>query len=473
MGSLFQKESITNTIYITLSQLISLVLSILLTFILPLIISIENFGYWQIYILYVTYVGILTLGFNDGIYLKYGHLNIDQLPFKLIRTSMLIYLLVLIIETLIFITLIILFESNEKLFIFYMVGINIIIMGLNGTFSMILLTTNQMKKYSLTIIVNRVLLFFPVIILLLFKFDNYKIIIYGDIFAKIVVCIISAIFLKDIIKGSYKVTKKSIKEYLNNISVGFYLLLANLSGMLILGVGRILVERFSTIEQYSIYSFGISVANIILVFISSLSLVLYPTLKRLPNENLGKYFDQVNIILRILIFSSFFLYFFVDIFIVKLLPNYVQIFTYLPYLFLIISFQSKIQLLNNTFYKALREEKSMFKANIYSLILFISIAVPVFYFTESIILLVFITLIINLLRSYSSEYYLSKKLNVFRFKNFFWEIIYMTTFLVSTLLFSKNIAITIMFIVYMIFIYYNKKVFRQISKKITGKMVKN
>jgi hypothetical protein len=29
-------------------------------------------GYYQLYLLFTNYVGILHLGFNDGVYLKYG-----------------------------------------------------------------------------------------------------------------------------------------------------------------------------------------------------------------------------------------------------------------------------------------------------------------------------------------------------------------------------------------------------------------
>ena len=50
---------------------------------LPKIISVEQYGYWQVYLFYSTYVGILHLGLNDGIYLRYGGEEYNDLNFKL------------------------------------------------------------------------------------------------------------------------------------------------------------------------------------------------------------------------------------------------------------------------------------------------------------------------------------------------------------------------------------------------------
>lgn len=42
------------------------------SFFLPRYLSIESYGYYKVFQLYVNYLGIAHLGFVDGIYLKYG-----------------------------------------------------------------------------------------------------------------------------------------------------------------------------------------------------------------------------------------------------------------------------------------------------------------------------------------------------------------------------------------------------------------
>ena len=57
---------------VSFTNIISLFISMLISFILPLFLSVEGYGYWQLYVLYAGYVGILAFGFNDGIHLNYA-----------------------------------------------------------------------------------------------------------------------------------------------------------------------------------------------------------------------------------------------------------------------------------------------------------------------------------------------------------------------------------------------------------------
>ena len=45
------------------------------------LIGVEKYGYWQLYLFYTSYVGFFQLGWNDGIYLRYGgedYNNLDK-----------------------------------------------------------------------------------------------------------------------------------------------------------------------------------------------------------------------------------------------------------------------------------------------------------------------------------------------------------------------------------------------------------
>ena len=66
--SLIKKSSI----FVILSQIMSLIANIVKTLIIPIIIiDMKVYAYWQIYLFYLSYVLLISLGFNDGIYLKY------------------------------------------------------------------------------------------------------------------------------------------------------------------------------------------------------------------------------------------------------------------------------------------------------------------------------------------------------------------------------------------------------------------
>ena len=54
------------------ANIINMFFSVITSFILPKYLSIESYGYYKVFQLYVNYLGIAHLGYIDGIYLKYG-----------------------------------------------------------------------------------------------------------------------------------------------------------------------------------------------------------------------------------------------------------------------------------------------------------------------------------------------------------------------------------------------------------------
>lgn len=66
------KKIIKNFSYTVISNLISLIISSVVLLWVPNELSKSDYGYWQLYILYAGYVGYLSLGWTDGIYLRYG-----------------------------------------------------------------------------------------------------------------------------------------------------------------------------------------------------------------------------------------------------------------------------------------------------------------------------------------------------------------------------------------------------------------
>lgn len=73
------KKLLLNSSYAITSNLLSLLVSTLVILILPKLIGVEEYGYWQLYLFYTSYVGFAHLGWIDGIYLKYGGEEYERL----------------------------------------------------------------------------------------------------------------------------------------------------------------------------------------------------------------------------------------------------------------------------------------------------------------------------------------------------------------------------------------------------------
>ena len=89
-----QGKKIRNNILISISvQLVSLLVSFILSFLVPKFINEYQYSYWQMYVLYASYVGILHFGLLDGIVLRYSQYDYEDLDKARIRSQFQILLI--------------------------------------------------------------------------------------------------------------------------------------------------------------------------------------------------------------------------------------------------------------------------------------------------------------------------------------------------------------------------------------------
>lgn len=451
MESRVIKTGLKNTIYVVGAQSISLLLGIARTLILPIFLGVENFGYWQVYLLYMSYVGVFSLGFNDGIYLRYGRYEYNDLPRKIFRSSIRVFIVIEIIIMLLVSTFIVFEPDPSKQLSMLWSSINIPIAGLTGVLIYVLQITNQLKKYSFYTILDKIITFAIIIVVFFLKIDNFIILIVADTLSKVLVLFLMINSCRGIIFGKGSGYKLALKETIANISVGMKLMLANFAGMLVLGFGRFLVERFSSIQTYGTYSFAISTMNLVLVLITAIGLVIYPTLNRLDKGNYSNYFIKLNQILGVIIFGLLLAIFPLKIFISLFMPDYISIFSYLAIIFAIMFVQSKMQILINPYYKLLRKESVMLRANIVGLVISAILITPLYMLTKSVAMVAIGTLLAMTIRLYLSEIYLKKELNISNKKNIILEVLGMLIFIVCGLVGNSLIGVSVYLLIYSIF----------------------
>jgi len=445
-----------NLKFVGSAQLFILIFGFIRSLLIPMFLSVEDFGYWQIYLFYSSYVGVFALGFNDGIYLRYGGVQYKELPHKRLRSAIRIHVLVLL-----FFSIAVLIYSNyiddfQKQYVYWFISANILILGINGVFIYILQITNQMKMYSFYSILSKLILMVSIITFAIFDLNQYIYLVIIDLIASIVVVICMIINCKELWIGSNSNYVEAINEYKIDVSVGIKLMLAQLMGMLVIGIGRFIVEMLGNIEEYAYYSFGISITNLVLVMITSISLLLYPALKRIDEVSYPQYYEKINTILQKFCVVVPVFYFVASIFIPLFLSQYEQVLLYLNILFAIIILQAKMQLLNNTFYKALRKESAMMKANLSSVVLFTVLAVIIFTFTRSIWSIAFCTFLIMAWRTILSEIYLRKLMNIKNYRSIIIEFLYLSSFLVITTTINIYISLMLYSLFLLVVLYKNR-----------------
>lgn len=253
---------------------------------IPYILPVEDYGVWQSFVLYSSFVYIACLGFNDGLILRYaGEKDLKNIDDVFSSATIMSLFSLVIISVFYFIFL------NNTSMLFMLVALLIVVTGFVATY---LNNKGNAKAYRKYIIVDK-LLFVAIIIVLYFLGDlDYKSLIYADVISKFVLLLVLLIDCQKEIKYFSYLKFSSISEYYNNISVGLKIMLAGVMSILMLNMGRFYIENFATIEFFSNYSFSISINNIMFLAVSIVSVGVYPFLKKISEENPGNLFSSMN-----------------------------------------------------------------------------------------------------------------------------------------------------------------------------------
>ena len=459
-------ENIKSILMVTGGQLISLFISIVRSLCLPFFMSVLDYGYFQSYTFYITLFPIIALGYNDGIYLRYGKYNYNELPFNLLSGSNRIFLTASLFLSLLSIIIAkVLFKDENLFFAFVFSASYAVFLCLNGLMLQVFQITKQFKKYSTYTVLGRLLSTTLIIILLLLGHRNYIEIIIVDLTCFAIINIV-ILFNNKALFFSRSDRMGSVKEYIENIKVGYSLLIAGLIGILFLGGGRLIVQFFGDVIQFSIYSFAISIATFISVAISSASLVVYPILARYSLPELQETYMGINSKIRVMIIPIIFSYFLLMVLIKRFYPQYIGALEFLDIIVITMYIQSFMYVLQNTYYKVLRIERELMIDNLISISIVFIIGLPLYYFTGKLATVALSTLLAQLVRYSLSYCRIRKSLGVSLNYNLTEFIIIIVFLFLSSLKFVDSIVeITVLVFISLFYINHNMDVFKSFLLK--------
>lgn len=443
--------------------------SVLMSIIIPKLLGVEQFGFWQLFIFYTSYGGFFHLGLLDGIYLKNGGKNKAELNYPSIASQlkvMVVWLLFIIFPIIIYG---LLNNDPDRRIVIIASCVYIIIYNVLSYHSYILQCINEIKTNSFGRIID-MSLFICGLVLLIFENINYFLPYICVYFVSKISCLLYYSFhLKTIWKYSLKhVTNTVFQEIKENIKIGFNLLASNIASMLILGFGRWMVDTEWGIKSFGKVSFSLIFVNFFLMFIQQASMVLFPDLRRRDNSQVEYFFYRMTSVLRYampIVLLSFMPFALV---ITLWLPEYNDSITYLIYLLPLCFFETKMQLIYNTLFKVRRMEKKLLLCNLISLSISIVIILVSIYIIETITSVVLCMLIAIFVRSVIAEYIIEKDISNST-KNIFMdiipEILFAVIFIILLSIFSIWTGWIFYFFLTLLFVLYNSKTYKLLIKK--------
>lgn len=465
--NIFKTSFLKNLSVAFVANLISLLGSTIITIFLPKFIGVTQYAYYQLYIFYTSYIGFLGLGWLDGIYLRYGGKFYDKIDKKLFSAQFRSFsLFEAILSLVIFTITLINFSTFSTEFVYACCCLCIIIHLPRAILHNLLQTTGRVKEYAQSLIIEKIIHITITILGLILGKGNFEWFIISELLGRLTATMYIFYICKDIITTKPYQIKKIFPEIKTNISCGIALMISNVASMLIVGVMRQAIVMTWSIETFGKISLTLAISNLLLIFINSIAMVLFPALKRINKNELEKLYVKIRSLLMVVVFSTLLFYLPVKKMFSIWLPNYTDSFKYMAILFPMIVFESKISLLINTYMKALRLEKKLLFINLISVVISIILAYISCYILHSLSHVIISIIIVLMLRCIIAEVILKNYINIKVLKNIMYEIILTTVFIIGSWYFQNLYGVLIYFIAYLVFIGFNIKYIIKLTYKL-------
>lgn len=256
---------------IFLANVINMVFSLVVNFLLPKYLTTEAYAQIKSFQLYTGYVGMLHLGYADGMYLKYGGkrlYEINSMDLQRDIGTMRSFQLAICIVC-------ILFSVFTRDIVLIAASLVIVPLNMTSYYRSLFQAVGEFDQYARimnltafsTFLVNVTL-----VALHVYSGYGYYLVLY--------VCIDVIVWgLLEWILG-HKCALKCIlafdlKTFIRNISDGFLLMLGNASSMMLTGMDRWFIKVLMDDFAFAQYSFAVSVENMMSVAVTPISTTLY------------------------------------------------------------------------------------------------------------------------------------------------------------------------------------------------------
>ncbi|MCI8400961.1 MAG: oligosaccharide flippase family protein [Lachnospiraceae bacterium] len=368
-----KKKTIMDILRVSVSNIIKLLSGILVGFLLPRIIGVTDYGYYKTFTLYSTYVGLFHLGICDGIYLKYGGKNYEELDKKKFRKYSCFFVIVEGIIALIIMICGAVFLAGEYRFIFICLSAYLFFTNITGYYQIISQITSRFRELSHRNVIQSLLMAVSVVgIWAINKYFEIKIsyriytLIYIFITAVLAVWYMGT--YRDISFGNRDKTYKVSGDIYCFIRTGFPLTVANLCSSLILTLDRQFVNVLFDTDTYAVYAFAYNMLSLVTTAIAAVSTVIYPELKQKDEKKLFELYPFLLMVVLCLVFACLTIYFPLCAFVEWFLPKYTGSIRIFRVIFPGLAISSAVTIIIHNYYKAIGRSFSFFIKSIVVLI---------------------------------------------------------------------------------------------------------
>lgn len=431
---------IVNVIKVVASNVLILLSSLLVAFVLPKIMPVEEYGTYKEFTLYFSYAGILHLGFVDAVFIKYGGVNLKEVNRNELKAYTSFFLLM---QTALFFILcvsaLIIGIPTSGQYSFFIISIAFAYFSANIT-TYFQYLSQAVERFNELTIRNFIKAFISAsIVITLWLLHKYNLL--DLVSAKIyILCFlatntgIALWYLITYHKYSFaspSSIKKAGKSIIGMFKIGFPIMVAASASNLILISDRQFAVLLTGKEEYAMYAFAYNFATLVITLVSAISIVFFPALKKESTAIKKSSYCKVMFYISFISFAFGCFLIPIRLFVNYYLPAYSSSLQYVSILIPAVCLNIIIATVNINYYKALLLGKRYLLVSVFVLAFAIASNGIAFLITKSLYGLSVASVLTFLLWLTISTYDLKKKMNIVEIYPFVYSCIMVLVFYFS------------------------------------------
>lgn len=358
-----------NLVYAVVAQGIGLLSSVLTSLVLPKILCVEDYAYWQLFTMYSSYSGFALFGINDGIYLRLGGRRYSDLDYGELKAQQLAVVVSQILVALACLAAISIaaFEPYRALVLVLCV-VSGFIANVTMCLRYVFQCTNLTRISSVADVLAKGLFLVFIGTTLLLGAKSSLPFIVGYVvcqalaFLYIVICARSIVFAK----ADFR---RTIATCFADVRAGLKITVAYYADSFIVGFTRMLTDWRLGLAAFGKLSLSFSLTNFVLGFIGQVSMVAFPMLKRLDTQGQREKYLDIRLALHTVLPCAYLLYVPARVVLGLWLPEYNESFIYLALTMPLCVYSCKANLLFTTYLKMERREGVLCLVNVAAMVL--------------------------------------------------------------------------------------------------------
>lgn len=350
------------------AQGVSFLASCITTLLVPKILGIEEFAYWQLFVFYTSYVSFFQLGLNDGVNLQHGGETLSEIDKGLIRSELLVGLGYQTVAALLIACYGFFLESDSgRAWVIVAAAVYLLLSNTAFYITYVFQAMNETRVASYSTIINRGFYLIALAVCLLLRVESFFPYVLLYLVAQTLSLCYSLWEGRVFLRAEKLTFKDALRETALSIKLGFVLTIANITGSLIIGISRIIIDSVWGLSAFGEVSLSLSIVNFALTFISQVAMVAFPALRLAGRDNEAYYYAQMRDLIGAILPVAFLFFAPIKWLVGIWLPQYYESLVYLAVLFPVCVFEAQADLVVVTFMKVRSEPKALFALNLAAL----------------------------------------------------------------------------------------------------------